>query len=316
MTHKPDSTHDAAELRTRLTEVMGRDGLSQTDVAREAGISAASLSSWLQDKYGADPGNMNAKVERWLDAYAHRKAESGHLPPAPSYVETPTGSRVLDALMYAQTAGDMIVVYGGAGLGKTSALKRYAQTSPSVWVATMTPATASVVTALEEVAEALGLRDLHGGAARLQRAIVRRLRDTEGLLIIDEAQHLSVAALDQLRSLHDAAGIGLALVGNEAVYARMTGGNRAAFLDRLYSRIGKRVRIVQSVQGDVTALAQAWGVSEPDTLRLLADIAAKPGALRAVTKCLRLGHMLAAGAGETLAVRHVRAAWNDLGCEA
>src|ERR1035437_1267786 len=52
---------------------------------------------------------------------------------------------------------------------------------------------------------------------------------TGGLLVIDEAQHLSVAALDQIRSIHDATDLGIALVGNQQVYARLTGGNRAAY---------------------------------------------------------------------------------------
>lgn len=305
----------ADDLRARIIATLERDNLAQSTVAREAGFSGSALSQWLQGKYAANPAELDAKLSRWLDTYERRKRERARLPAAPDYVETPTSGKVLDALAYAQIAGDIAVVYGGAGLGKTKASTAYQERNPCVWIATMTPATASIATALEEIADALRLPEATGGAARLQRAIVKRLRGTGGLLIIDDAQNLSVAALDELRSLHDASGVGLALVGNETVYTRLTGGTRAAYLDRLYSRIGKRVRLVRSIKGDVDALADAWGVTERDTLALLADIAGKPGALRGVTKCLRLGALLAAGAGDALSVRHLRAAWTDLGGE-
>ncbi|MES8361962.1 AAA family ATPase, partial [Cutibacterium acnes] len=175
--------------------------------------------------------------------------------------------------------------------------------------ATMTPAMASVVTALEEIAEAVGAGlSSGGGAAKVHRSICRRVTGTLGLLVIDEAQHLSVAALDQLRSIHDATGIGIALVGNEAVYARMTGGNRAAYLDRLYSRIGRKVRLARATAEDVRVILDAWGVRETDCRAQLVDIASKPGALRGLTKVLRLAAMYAAAEQRALCCDDVRAA--------
>jgi DNA transposition AAA+ family ATPase len=173
-----------------------------------------------------------------------------------------------------------------------------------------------VVPALEEVAFALGLREISGGAARLKRAIIARLRGTKGLMIVDEAQHLGTAALDELRTLHDATEVGLALVGNESVYARMTGGNRAAYLDRLFSRIGKRVRLVRSHKDDIDALIDAWGIDAKECRQVLHDIAAKPGALRGITKVLRLASRIAAGRRHKLSCEDIRAAWLDLGGEA
>jgi hypothetical protein len=122
----------------------------------------------------------------------------------------------------------------------------------------MTPGHAGVTAALEEVALAVGLRDMPQSPARIHREVVARLKGTGGLVVVDEAQHLSVAALDALRSIHDAAGVGLALVGNDLVYGRMVG-NRAAYLDRLFSRIGKRVRISGATQADIEAVARAAG---------------------------------------------------------
>lgn len=290
---------------------MATKGLSQNAVAREAGVSSASLAQVLNGNYPADPARMVSKLAKWL-SLRREQATQPQLPAAPGYVPTPTAEKIVAALAYAQMAGDIAVVYGGAGVGKSSAAAEYRGRMPNVWVATMSPATAGVTTALEEVCLALGIRELPGGGARMQREIVSRLRGTGGLLVIDEAQHLSVAALDAIRALHDATGVGIALVGNELIYARMTGGSRAAWLDRLFSRIGKRLRVAKATRDDVAALAAAHGVANQEAIKPLAAIGAQAGALRGVTKCLRLARLMADGTGEALAATHITSAWKDL----
>lgn len=286
-------------------------GLTQALIAKESGVSATTLSQWLADQYPGDNDAVALKVKRWLDARQAREAEQRRMPAAPDYVSTPTAERVVIALQYAQMASDITIIYGGAGLGKTSALNHYAKISPQVWVATMTPASASVVTCLEEICEKLGIA-YSGGASRLHRAILKKISGTGGLLVIDEAQHLSVAALDQLRSIHDATGIGLALVGNEAVYSRMAGGQRAPYLDRLFSRIGKRVPLTGASKQDVHSLASAWGIGD-DCRKTLEGIAALPGALRGMTKAIRLASATASAAARDVCCDDVRAAWKELG---
>lgn len=297
----------------RLRAVMETDrSVTQSRVARETGLSSGAVSSWMSGTYRADTKGIETKVSRWLTAYQERQLEARRLPSAPSYVSTPTSDRILMALSHTQITGDVAVIYGGAGLGKTTAIRHYAAGGLNVWVATMTPASASVVPALEEIAEAVGLPTNLSGAARLHRAIVKRVHASGGLLVIDEAQHLSTLALDQVRSIHDATGVGLALVGNEQVYARLTGGTRAVYLDRLFSRIGKRLRLSQSTQSDVDRLIAAWQVSGGPCRSLLMDVARKPGALRGVTKVLRLAAMRAAAAGRTIDLEDLEHACREL----
>lgn len=295
----------------RVRDEIGRRGLSQAQVAREAGISPSSLAQLLGGTYAANPRKMTVRLAQWLARLSQQRAQPV-MPQAPGWVSTPTAERILAALAYAHMAGDVAVIYGGAGVGKTTAAREYAARFPNIWIATMTPATAGVTTALEEVCLALGFRELPGGGARMQRELVARLHGSEGLLVIDEAQHLSVAALDALRALHDATGIGLALMGNELIYARMTGGTRAVWLDRLFSRIGRRLRVQRVVRDDVAALAAAHGVEEAAALRRLVEIGGQAGALRAVGKTLRLARMMAAGQGTELGADHIAAAWADL----
>jgi DNA transposition AAA+ family ATPase len=303
-----------SDLRLRVRAAMDGDKrLTQARISKESGISSAVISQWLSGTYPGDVAAVEQKLLRWIETTLAQRASQDALPAAPDYIATPTSERVIAALRYAQIAGDIAIVYGGAGLGKSSAVHRYALMAPNVFVATMTPASSGVVPALDEIGDAVNATAIGTGAAKIYREIIKRVRNTQGLLVIDEAQHLNAAALDQIRSIHDATGIGIALVGNEEIYARMTGGHRAAYLDRLFSRIGKRVRLTRSTQVDVTEILKAWHIDEADCREQLYEIASKPGALRGLTKVLRLASMYAAAQNRTLCCDDVRAARRELG---
>lgn len=300
-------------LRETIRDALGTDKtLSQNTLAKKAGFSESALSQWLNSVYRGDNEAVETKLRIWLEAHQARIAADSQLPRAPEFVPTPTATRVMGALSYAQMAGDIIVGYGGAGLGKTSACEQYQRSRPNVWIATMTPASSGVVTALEEISEALNVAP-GGGALRMHRAIVKRVRATNGLLVIDEAQHLSVPALDQIRSIHDATSIGIALIGNEGVYARMAGGRNATALDRLFSRIGRRLSLRASTDADIKMLVKAWRIDDAKCLPVLMEVARRPGALRALTKTLRLASMQAAAEKRGVCCEDVRAASRELG---
>ena len=290
---------------------IAREGLSQAAAAAGIGISDAALSQWLRGKYEGDSAAVAEKAGRWLATQSERRdllASS----PAPEWADTPLSRRALAALAHAHLAADMCAVYGAPGLGKTLAARRYAGLRPNVWIATATRATRSVTGTLRQVADAMQLRSVPRRAADLESAAVERLRGSGGLLIVDEAQHLPVASLEELRSLHDASGCGLALVGSDPLWLRLSAG-RHPELAQLYSRVGKRVRLGGVTAADTAALLSAWGLREAG-LEFHADaIAARPGGLRSLVKALSLAR--SAAAGKPVRPLHLRAAWRDLAGE-
>lgn len=311
----PQDLAPTEDLRQLVREALEFDpGLSQQRIAKEigTGVSATTLSQWLNGNYQGDNAKIEARLQNWWDTYVERQARGG-LPDAPEWINTPTAERIEAGLRYAQLAQDVVVIYGPAGISKTKTCAHYARSAPGVIHVTMSPATNSVSSCLEEIALAIGMRDFAHSAARLQRLIVARLRNTNGLLIVDEAQNLNIQALDQVRSIHDMCQIGLALVGNETVYGRMTGGNHAPFLDRLFSRIGKRVALRGASEADIDALINAWKITDTGCKEHIKAIARRPGALRVLTKVLRLASSFAAAQGKPLCCDDVKAAWKDLG---
>jgi len=304
-----------SSLKDELSDLIVSQTFSQAQIAREVGISGATVSGFLNGTYAGDSKAIEKKLNQWLTIRKRHSSRLNGLDSPPEWVDTPTSGKIFPALEYAHMAGDITVIYGGSGVGKTESLKHYAGEHPSVWIATMTPAHAGVSPALEEIAFSLDMRDPPGRSARLMREIIRRLKDTKGLLIIDEAQHLFPAALEAIRAIHDAVCMGLVLCGNESVYSRLSGGKRSAVFAQLYSRIGKRLRITGTLKNDVVKMATAFGIIGKKEHRTLWNIGKKPGGLRGVIKTLKLAHVLALGNGTEVDVSMIRAAWMDLAGE-
>lgn len=310
----PEGT-DERPLRDVIRDMLDNEpGLHQARIAREigTGVSSATLSQWLNGNYNGDNRKIEERVANWLETHQERRSRAG-LPAAPAWITTPTTEKIEAGLRYAQLAQDLVVIYGVAGVSKTKTCLHYLTQAPGVVMATMSPATEGVMGCLSTIAQAANLRDVPHSVPRMHDAIVQKLRATSGLLIVDEAQHLGLKALDEVRSIQDQTFIGVALVGNEHVYTRMTNGRQAAYLDRLSSRIGKVVRIGRATSADIDLLIDAWKINDSKCKAEVREIAKRPGALRVLTKVLRLAASFAAAKGEPICCEHIKAAVRDLG---
>ncbi len=310
----PSDALDHIAIRAECKRLKEQEGLDYTAQAKQSGVPYGTFTNYVNDTYQGNVDKVGANLKRWLDTRGERAATAAVLPLGPGFVETATARNGLAMLAFAQAAPDVVVLAGGAGIGKTELAKRYRATHPNVWLATMQPCTSGIHTALAEVAEVMSVEER--SANRLSRAIGRRVKDTGALLIVDEAQHLQTAALDQIRSLHDAWGIGIALIGNESVYSRLEGEGRKSSLAQLYSRVGMRLTQAKPKPEDIAALIAAWGIGDPSTVKTLTAIAGKPGALRGMTKVLRLAAMLGGhdpDGGPVITEANVRGAWRQLG---
>lgn len=307
----PQERQDA--IRAAVRQIMAEHRLNQTDVARDSGVAYGTFTSWMGGKYQGNNEKVGAEIQIWLDARHSRAKVLATLPPMPGFQMLPTAARIIDMLTFAQNGCDLCVVAGGAGIGKTTAAEHYRDTNPNVWMVTMEPCTSRTNAMLNEVCDALGIAER--SQAKLSHAIARKVRGTGGLILVDEGQHLETRAFDQLRSIHDRCGIGVAVLGNETVYARLEGEGRKPAFAQLFSRVGRRLVQGRPKASDVCQLIAAWGVTDADEKRLLRAIANKPGALRAVAKTMKLASILAAGAEETRTAKHIRSAWKMLSPE-
>ncbi len=126
--------------------IMQAEDLTQAQISGLTGIGKARLSQWLNGVYTGNVAAIEADIRRWLESRRAAAAVSATLPAAPGRVETPTARAVLSALSFSQMAEAVSVIYGGAGVGKSTALKQYQRRAPNVWVVTATPGVSALST--------------------------------------------------------------------------------------------------------------------------------------------------------------------------
>lgn len=311
---------NSADLRERVKAEIAASNLSQAQASKEAGIESAGgskLNQWLQDKYQGDNDKIEAQLTRWLDSRLSAREQRAEMPVAPDWVRTPTADKIFATLHYAKLAAVSVCVFGGAGVGKTSTCLAFGAQHNNVFIVTASPSATTYAATLRRIAQVIGLSGVSLRTADLEDKVITRLRGTQGLVIIDEAQLLSTDSLWGIKHIFDMAKVGVAYVGSEQVYSNLAG-RRSELNAPLFRRISKKQALKQPTRDDVSVLLAAWGVDATagkSAVDYCAKIAQKPGALGMVTETLRLAAMLALGAGTPLNFVTIREAYQSLGGE-
>lgn len=310
---KPVNAAEMEDLRAQI-RALKDEGMSWSALAKESAIPQGTFSPWLDDKYTGDNGNVALRVRQYLQKRSDRSEIRGRAPDVPKFIETPTATVILRRVKYAHALNDLAMIAGGPGVGKTASFIQYRDTTPQVVMITGSPAISGVQPVLRELVDALRIDEGRGTPQALSRAVCDKLSDTQHCVIVDESQHLSDKAIEELRSIHDRTGVAMVLGGNEELYARFAGTSDRAIHAQVRSRIGTKITVLKPADEDVRALADAWNLKDDDAVKTLLEIASTPGALRGVTKTLRLATMLLDDEANELEVtdQHIRLAWSQL----
>lgn len=256
-----------------LREYIERKGITQKEAGREIGVTDGVISGFLAGKYKT-PHAIIPKIMK-LKEMDEKKAVA---PKAPDFAPTSVSRVVQNAIAYAHLRGVISVVYGDAGVGKTSTVREYVKNDKLALLITISPTFASITGVNDLIAEQLGVRERV--SRRITKEIVDRLKGSGRVLIVDEAQHLTVRALNHLRCLSDESGIGVALIGNEEVYSKLRGSGKADFA-QLFSRIGmrKQIQTRDITMSDIESIFGKYELGLP-VLKLLTGVANTPYGIR------------------------------------
>jgi DNA transposition AAA+ family ATPase len=302
---------DVLEQRAWLNAHKAETGLPWSQIAPKIGVPMGTLTPFASDSYKGDCVKIAQLIYRYRQLLISQAEIAVELPEPPGYFETPTGRRIQTMLSIAQR-GRITVVAGGPGTSKTQTIRHYQASVPNVWVATMSPSTSGLNTMQIAMLEAMGDAEAKGTPLALSRKIKSIVKNTGGLLVLDEAQHLGEKGLEEARSWHDATGIGMCLVGNEDTLLRLTLSNKRDAFARLASRVAQRLIFRGPTEGDALALADAWAVQPDDMRAFLVTVAKKPGGLRTCTMVMETATMLAVQDRQPLALGHLHDAWTHL----
>lgn len=216
-------------LQQKLAEFKAKSGMNQTQLARGIGTSPASVSMYLNGTYAEKGGNyetIEPKIEAFLEMQ-DSKARREEL--VLGFVSTKTTRRIAEVMRDAHEGGEIVVIYGQAGLGKTQAVKNYCEKNPAAILIEANPSFTALVLMRKLAVAAMGsLNDLF-------ESVSDRLRDSGRLIVVDEAENLPLRALEIIRRLHDNTGCGLVLSGMPRLVANLRG--KHGELVQLHSRV-------------------------------------------------------------------------------
>lgn len=239
--------------RQRLREYLAAPGRTQRKVAIGVAYSQGAISNFVKGTYN---GNEQEVADRVLSFLATADARVRQ-PAPPPFVETTIAKGVLAVVAQAELAGDIALVLGAPGMGKTQALLEHKRRSKAALVVTANPGTSAALPLVEDIVDQLQITQ-PGRTLRVQlRAVIAKLRGSGRAVIVDEAQTLNVKALECLRYIHDETGTGLVLSGNLDVHPLLSAQGAGHFA-QFFSRIGIKHRVPNEVSAfDVELVARA-----------------------------------------------------------
>lgn len=225
-----------------LSQFMEQAHKSQRQISKETGLSTSVISQFLEGTY---TGN-NEKVAQIIEQYLTiSKERLNSVQISTFYEELFNTQEVLFACSYAHMRNDITLVSGDAGAGKTMALEHYKEHNAGVVMVTADSCTSSATAVLSMIAEAID-KKINGNRSMLMRELVTQLKGTSRLIIIDEADHLTLQALQAVRNLNDQAKVGIVLSGNDKIYRQMFTGQRGYEFDQIRTRIIVRKKVMNN----------------------------------------------------------------------
>jgi DNA transposition AAA+ family ATPase len=316
------------QLRQHVQKLVAEKLVTVSALARDVGYSHAAISQWLSGTYKANPQSIHAAMEGFL-----KRFETGDV----GFIPTETATTVFDACETACEEGEIAIVMGDPGVGKTEALKEFqrrfnapppkSKIEKEVQAHTDPRPVRRVIyypvifrmrpkTLLQELARQLNVAAT-GTAAEIAGRLIDSIRRTPTLLVIDEADHLDVPSLESLRHLHDQTGVGLVLAGTKKLELLFTGGGqRSVELAQLYSRVGYRVEVHGCTTNELkTILTQAFGGEVRDdvihefsercgsSMRLVSKLLARTRKILDMTRCALVPAVVRRAADKTSSVR-------------
>lgn len=222
---------------------------AEAALARLARISPSTLNQIMKGVYVSSPSKQLVAVESAM-RHADETSSDESAP-----VETSVYKLAHTTCDMARRYRNFAVLPGYVGVGKTCSLKHYAQKRANTHIIEATP-TMTPSSLVKLLARKVCGYDVKGSIADRFDAVVDTLRNTDSLLIVDEAETLTPRQLHTLRRLRDIANIGIVLSGTEHLAAILK--PEHGQFDQIRSRTGFWPETITCISAeDAAALVQS-----------------------------------------------------------
>ncbi|EKK8889459.1 AAA family ATPase [Salmonella enterica] len=223
-------------VKEKLIQLLEGSGYTQKKIATKTGLSTAVISQYLNGIYNGNIKNIEDILSDFILREEERARRRGV---KERFVHTQLADIALALISDTHMDGEIGVIYGPAGMGKSMVLRQHASTSKGVILIEADPGyTAKVL--LQELCVRLGVKKT-GNIHKLSEECIQELNGTGWVILVDEAELLPYRALEVLRRIHDRSGVALVLAGMPRLLINLKG-SRGEYA-QLYSRVGMALDI-------------------------------------------------------------------------
>lgn len=214
-------------LQAKLRELVEEAG-SQSKAAGLLHRSNATISTYLNNRYEGDVKGFEAMLtEFFATREAAQNLNSAQVITG-EYVETSISMDVYTIIRLAHLKGGLYTACGDAGVGKTMACRQYVRDYPSAVYVTVNPSLATSRAFLKLLCRKLRLQQ--GCKDDMWMRVCEYFAGGQKVLVIDEAQHLPIKTIEDIRALYDSnPQLGICFVGNIETVTRTGGKGLDAF---------------------------------------------------------------------------------------
>ena len=297
------------EIQVRIKNLIECDGFTQKQIADKIDVSQPTLSLYLKNEYAGDIARLEEQLLKLLE---DNKAEKVYKKVKLDFVKTTVSAKLFNIAQICQFNGEIALCTGSSGLGKTTSINQYAKEHSGVIII--------------DPDEGIGVRSLlyyFCKPLRIEQGInesnvafcekvVKKLKNSNKLIIVDEAENLDISCFRVLRKIHDRckATCGLLFVGTETLANKLSklGGE----YDYLFTRFGYIDSLDNLTQADVKAFVTQIFPNCSDELVNEFNIIARCNA-RILFNLLKRTADMAASSKEPLNKKMIRAAGKYVG---
>lgn len=224
------------QLINELEEYFKTSNKSWNIIAGELNLSPAVVSTWRNRTYKGDILNVNESVKKYLRL-------QGLAPTIDlQYVEIRNNKMITTVLDTCRVDGVIGAIIGDTGTSKTTTIREYSKNNPVILVSSNGTYRFPVEYLRRIHSNPMIGKDGRGTLNKLSVEIIDELKRKNVILIVDQADYLSLRAIDIFRTFNDEAGIGIVFVGLPSFLSKLRISNEPE-LKQIRDRIRIRVEL-------------------------------------------------------------------------
>lgn len=240
------------ELLEKVKNHLATSDVDQSTLAKRLGKSAALISLYLKDNYQGDIESLEDDLRKYLKLVNAKKSRKKL---KLNFEKTSVAQKILSMAATCQYNGELALCYGSSGLGKTTALE-YLKKEGSGIILVDPDENATPRAILKQVADGIKLGYYDAMPEDFIANIVKKLKKSEYLIVVDEAENLKPDVFRTLRKIHDRCNgtCGLLFVGTERLYGNLA--KRKGEFDYVLTRVSFKYQLKPLNLTDVKLLVK------------------------------------------------------------